>query len=99
MQKWLRRRQTDNSWARQQMALPPEEAKNFFGLRKLKYERCLEPSMTCQEKPIRAHSIQNSRVLDLIQGKGHVIMPRVKLWRHKAPTVEFEKVGRNDAST
>jgi len=97
IQKW-RHRKSKNSQSIQK-ALFGETAKAFFDLQKLKYERCLEPAMTCDEKPIRAHSIQNSHVLDRLQANGHVIMPRVKLWRDKAPTVEFEKVGRNEAST
>jgi hypothetical protein len=98
LQKWRRRDAASVSRSIQQ-ALLPEEAKSFFALRKLKYERCLESTWTCQDKPIRAHSIQNARVLDLIQEQGHVVMPRVKLWNDKPPTYEFERVGRNDAST
>lgn len=60
--------------------------------------KCLHPSMDCEEKPIRAHSIQNAQVLDLIQTEGHVLMPQYKLVNGE-PAMRFEKAGRNDAST
>jgi hypothetical protein len=65
---------------------------------KAEYSRCLHPSMDCEEPPIRAHSIQNSRILDLVQTEGHVIMPRYRIEKGKLKA-EFKKVGRNDAST
>jgi hypothetical protein len=57
----------------------------------------LAPSMDCDEEPIRAHSIRNARVLDLVQTDGHVLMPRYRLVNGE-PTMESAKVGRNDAS-
>jgi hypothetical protein len=54
--------------------------------------------MDCDEKPVRAHSIQNARVLDLIQTDGHVRMPQYKLVKGDL-VMDFAKVGRNDAST
>jgi hypothetical protein len=60
--------------------------------------KCLHPSMDCEEKPICAHSIQNARVLDLIQTDGHILMPRYKLIKGE-PVLKFKKIGRNDAST
>lgn len=70
----------------------------FVKAQKAEYSRCLHPSMDCKEKPIRAHSIQNSRILDLIQTDGHVIMPGYSLEKGK-PKLGFKKVGRNEAST
>jgi hypothetical protein len=81
------------------VALAGRDAKHFHGLQQLKYDRCLHPSMDCEAKPIRAHSVQNRRVLDLIHTDGHVIMPRVKLSNDKPPMFEFSKIGRNDATT
>ena len=55
--------------------------------------------LDCDKEPIRAHSIQNARVLDLItQTDGHVFMPRYRLVNGE-PKMEFAKVGRNEAST
>jgi hypothetical protein len=69
-----------------------------FKTQKKNFEGCLHPSLTCKRPPIRAHSIQNRRVLDLIQQDGHVRMPRYKIKGDK-PVLEFESVGRNQAST
>jgi hypothetical protein len=70
----------------------------FFKTQKKNFEACLHPSLTCKRPPIRAHSIQNQRVLDLIQQDGHVMMPRYVIKGDK-PVLEFESIGRNQAST
>jgi hypothetical protein len=44
----------------------------FFELRKQGYDRCLHFSMDCKKDAIRAHSIQNGKVLDLLQFVGWV---------------------------
>src|ERR1700720_3045384 len=75
-----------------------EDIQLFVKAQKKGYAKCLAPSMDCDEEPIRAHSIQNSRVLNLIETEGHVIMPRYRLVNGE-PTMEFAKVGRNNAST
>jgi hypothetical protein len=75
-----------------------EDVQLFVKAQKEDFAKCLPPSMDCDEKPIRAHSIQNARVLDLIQTDGHVRLPQYKLVKGK-PKLEFGKVGRNDAST
>jgi hypothetical protein len=75
-----------------------EDIELFVKAQKKGFSKCLPPSMDCDEEPIRAHSIQNARVLDLIQTDGHVIMPRYKLVNGEL-VMEFAKVGRNDAST
>ena len=75
-----------------------ENIQLFVNAQKRGFDKCLPPSMDCDEKPIRAHSIQNARVLDLVQTDGHVVMPRYKL-ADGQPVVQFAKVGRNDAST
>jgi hypothetical protein len=36
-----------------------------FEAQKRNFSRCLPPTLACNEKPIRAHSIQNSRVIEL----------------------------------
>jgi hypothetical protein len=75
-----------------------EDIELFAKAQKKGFAKCLAPSMDCDEEPIRAHSIQNARVLDLIQTDGHVLMPRYKLVNGE-PKMEFAKVGRNEAST
>lgn len=75
-----------------------EDIELFAKAQKKGFEKCLPPSMDCVEEPIRAHSIQNARVLDLIQTDGHVIMARYRLVSGE-PKMEFAKVGRNEAST
>ncbi|MGY3135350.1 hypothetical protein ACVWZM_006032 [Bradyrhizobium sp. USDA 4501] len=71
----------------------------FFDLRKKKYERCLHVGFDCKEKPIRAHSIQNSKVLDLLQRDNHVVAPLPYVDPATRPGVKFKSIGRNDAST
>jgi hypothetical protein len=75
-----------------------EDIQLFAKAQKKGFAKCLPPSVDCDEEPIRAHSIQNARVLDLIQTDGHVVMPRYRLVNGE-PKMEFAKVGRNDAST
>jgi hypothetical protein len=75
-----------------------EDIELFAKAQKKGFAKCLAPSMDCDEEPIRAHSIQNARVLDLIQTDGHVLVPRYKLVNGD-PKMEFAKVGRNEAST
>jgi hypothetical protein len=71
---------------------------SFVKAQSKQFGKCLTPSMECNEDPIRAHSIQNARVLDLVQTDGQVLMPRFKLVNGE-PKIEFAKVGRNHAST
>ena len=54
--------------------------------------------MSCTKEAIRAHSIQNSRVLDLIHKNGHVITPTLR-YPIDGPKVGFVEIGRNKAST
>jgi hypothetical protein len=63
-----------------------------------KYLQCLEPNESCAQQPIRAHSIQNKRILEVLQCDGQVIMPRVKLDLNLGPQIRFESVGRNIAT-
>ncbi len=73
---------------------------SFFKNLKTDLDRCWEPTETCNSVPIKAHSIQNSRVLDLISHNGHVIMPKERIeQKGKAFALNFGEVGRNDAST
>lgn len=69
---------------------------NSFGER---FRRCLYPGMTCTRNPIRAHSIQNSRVFDLLQEKDHLIGLKIDTDKEHKPHINFELIGRNRAST
>ncbi|MET4038456.1 hypothetical protein [Bradyrhizobium sp. RT6a] len=73
--------------------------KKFFDLRKVNYNRCLHYSMDCEKEAIHAHSIQNGKVLDLLQKDNHVIVPQLKIAPDAPPSFEFGLVGRNKAST
>ena len=60
---------------------------------------CFWPEKECRNRPIRAHSIQKSRVLDLLCRDGHVMMPRLKLVAGRPPEFVFQLTGRNRATT
>ncbi len=60
---------------------------------------CFWPKEECTQKAVRAHSVQNSRVLDLLCRDGHVIMPKLDLSAGKPPNCVFRPVGRNLATT
>ena len=78
----------------------PEELKEFvFKHTSRGLVRCFWPSDDCNEPAIKAHSIQNSRILDQLTDDGHVVMPVPKRDLDIIPTIEFAKVGRNKATT
>ncbi len=79
--------------------IPKDFLSSFFEIDKLRFERCLEPLMQCRGRPIRAHSVQNSRILDLLVRKGHVIGFRRRIDIEKGPVVDFGTVGRHEATT
>ena len=72
-----------------------------YGIKQLATRRewCFWPKEDCTNRAIRAHSVQNSRVLDLLCRDGHVIMPRLDLTADKPPEIIFQPVGRNRATT
>lgn len=80
------------------MALDPDALADFFRTRKIVFGRCLEPSMQCTDEAIRAHSIQNSQTIALLENDNHVIawQPR---FSEAGPDVQLRSVGRNEAST
>jgi hypothetical protein len=71
----------------------------YYNSLQIKATVCLFPGMECTEKPIKAHSIQNSKILDLMQVNDHLIGLKVKPNKFEAPTVSFALIGRNKAST
>ena len=64
-----------------------------------RYDCCLWPATECSSTAIRAHSIQNSRVLDALCSDNHVVMPKVRVTPRTPPVIRFEKIGRNQATT
>lgn len=72
---------------------------SFFKNLNTSLKRCWEPEEICNNEPIKAHSIQNSRVLEMLCSNGHVIMPQEKIvHKGEIPIVGFTEVGRNKAS-
>src|SRR5689334_1962604 len=81
--------------------IPPARRKLFgtaLGNMKVPLNVCLSPDGGCTEDAIRAHSVQNSRMLEALQESGHVIAPRLDLSVTGA-RVSFERTGRNQATT
>jgi hypothetical protein len=68
-----------------------------FRIMKSQFGNCLAPSMQCQNAPIQAHSIQNARVIDLLEEKGHVVAIAPRFSR-SGPDIRFRPTGRNEAS-
>ena len=70
----------------------------FKTIPKLAFANALRPVSRSEVTPIRAHSIQNSQVIDLLQTNGHVIALRLN-FSAAGPEISFDSVGRNYAST
>lgn len=81
------------------MTVDSEVIGHFFKTAKEKFSKCLEPTMRCENDAIRAHSIQNARVLDLLVEDDHVLRFGIKLSKDTPPRSELERIGRNIAST
>jgi len=73
---------------------------SFFKDINFDFKRCWAPEGICNSKRIKAHSIQNSKVLDLLNSNGFVIISQKKIL-NKGETfaVIFTVVGRNETST
>lgn len=61
--------------------------------------RCFWPGEKCKGKAIKAHSIQNSRILDLLADHGHVVMFHAKTRLDAPPEPDFVEIGKNEATT
>ena len=72
---------------------------SFFRTGKAKFNRCLELSMSCKNKAIRAHSVQNSRILENLIDNGHVITFKARIDKNKGPQIDLGLVGRDKATT
>jgi hypothetical protein len=68
-----------------------------FRIYNWQFGKCLAPCMQCQNTPIQAHSIQNARVIDLLEESGHVmaLSPR---FSPSGPDIRFRRIGRHVAS-
>lgn len=71
---------------------------DFFETMKVRYKKCLEPTFSCTEPAISAHSVQNATALGLIAEQNHVYELQMRVKKGE-PQCAFEKVGRNRAST
>lgn len=65
---------------------------------KAPFLHCYAPGDGCKNEPIRAHSVQNASILEVLQENGHVYAPRMQL-AYREPRLEFGLVGRNLATT
>ncbi|MBB3946982.1 hypothetical protein GGQ73_002946 [Rhizobium skierniewicense] len=70
----------------------------FFEAINQKFNKCLCPDMGCEKPAIRAHSVQKSTALSFIEEDKHVYGLKINFAGAK-PVCEFERVGRNNAST
>lgn len=61
--------------------------------------RCLEPRWQCANKPVKAHSIQNARIIDRLAENGHVVTISSTFHPTTPPCPDFRRVGRNKATT
>jgi hypothetical protein len=81
------------------MAVDKAAIGKFMDLRKQGYDRCMYLDFKCERDAIRAHSVQNGKVLDLLQKDNHVIIPQPKFDPTAGPSFELGLVGRNKALT
>lgn len=72
---------------------------SFFTREEWRLNRCLAPGMNCTATAIRAHSLQNSRVLDLLVRNNHVKGLAHRIDKKTEPSILFDDVGRNRATT
>jgi len=63
-----------------------------------KFNKCLCPDMACEKPAIRAHSVQKATALSFIEEAQHVYGLKMS-FKGAEPICEFEKIGRNNAST
>lgn len=81
------------------MAVDKAAIGKFMDLRKQGFDRCMHLDFKCEKDAIRAHSVQNGKVLDLLQKDNHVIIPQPKFDPKKGPSFELGLIGRNKALT
>lgn len=76
-----------------------EQLQNFLRLSKGEFEKCLSPGLCCEDSAIRAHTVQNSRVLDMLVEDGHVIRLKMYPVLGGEPDIRFRRINRNEAMT
>lgn len=72
---------------------------SILGIDKTQFSRCLEPTFQCDERAIRAHSVQNSRLLDHLAQNGHVVALTRSVTFDEGPKIDFGSIGRTQATT
>jgi hypothetical protein len=80
------------------MSTEGQQKAQFYDAIKLRFNKCLDVTMSCSHAAIRAHSVQNSTALSYIEEDGHVSELRLRIENDK-PVCRFQRIGRNNAST
>lgn len=83
----------------QKMPINKDLLEFYHKFRSIEYNRCLSPKRDCKNNAIRAHSIQSSSALNLIQQNDHVIRIGHRTDKNHIPIILFQSVGVNMAST
>lgn len=76
-----------------------ETINHLFKVHGKSTDRCHEPSESCAQSAIRAHSIPSGSVLAKLADDGHVVMPKLKLKYPPPAEISFTRVGINQATT
>ncbi|WP_156375681.1 hypothetical protein [Methylobacterium sp. Leaf125] len=71
---------------------------DFMKNARITLDRCHNPIVRCTNTAIKAHSIQNSKVIDLLHSSGKVYMMTSRLEKN-GPAIRLRLEGRNRAST
>lgn len=66
------------------MVTSQPDISEFFKTMKVRFNKCLEPGLSCSEPAIRAHSVQNATALGLIAEENHVSELRMKIRERRA---------------
>ena len=103
---------TEDDWIRMfdDLAWPEAEALEDNGLHgklkgdflkdmRLSFNRCLAPEGDCKNPAVSAHTVQNARILELLQRNGHVKAFTQGLDKNGKLLLSIEDVGRNKATT
>jgi hypothetical protein len=83
------------------MKKPSNDLRSFFFKTKdEKFNICLAPKGECKAKAIRAHTVQNSRALELLVSKdNHVIGLEIRFSENKGPEFIYKRIPRDSATT
>jgi len=71
----------------------------YYKLGESKSDICLYGNCECNNKAIKAHSVQNSFTFDILNDNGHVVCIKLRKNKQHIPSLEFLYTGRNVAST